>query len=84
MGFAFVYNTGIVERDLTKTEITIEDVYISMQKAINRWERGLKVTGGTIRTDKSFVYPISFMWDDQGDYSFEIPEDHNVEFTLNN
>ena len=35
---AFVDDTNIVEGYLTNTEITIEDVYISMQKAINKWE----------------------------------------------
>ena len=34
--FLFVENTKLVEGDLTKTEITIEYVYISMQKSINR------------------------------------------------
>ena len=35
--FTFVYDTEIVEVNLENTEITIEDVYISMQKYINRW-----------------------------------------------
>ena len=55
-----------------------------MQKAINRWERGLKCTGGAIRPDKSFVCPISLKWDNQGDYSFENPEDLGIELTVNN
>ena len=29
--------TKVLEGDLTKTEITIEYVYIGMQKYINRW-----------------------------------------------
>ena len=37
VGFAFVDDTGILEGNLTKTEITIGDVYISMQKYINIW-----------------------------------------------
>ena len=32
----FVYGAGIVERYLTNTEMNIEDVYNSMQKAIDR------------------------------------------------
>ena len=34
----FIDNTDIVEGDLTRNEITTEDVYIRIQKAINRWE----------------------------------------------
>ena len=81
---SFVNNTNIVEVHLTKTEITIENVYISMQKSINGWEGLLKATGGAIRPDKSFVYPISFIWYDRGDYSFKNPKEHDMGFTLNN
>ena len=42
--FIFVDDTEIMEGDLTKTEITIEDIYISMQKYINIWEGGIKST----------------------------------------
>ena len=35
--FMFVDYTDILEVDLTKTEITIEDVYIIIQKNINIW-----------------------------------------------
>ena len=52
VGFTFVDDTGIVEVDLTQTEITIEDVYISMQKFINRREGVLKSTGRSIIPDK--------------------------------
>ena len=45
VGFAFFYNTDIVEGYLTKTEINIEDVYISMQKSIDRWEGRLNAAG---------------------------------------
>ena len=66
-GLAFVYVNVIVEGYLTRTEITIEDIYISMQKYINRREGEIKSTGGSIILDKSLVYHISFKWDDQGD-----------------
>ena len=78
VGFVFIENIGIVEGYLTKTEITIKDVYISMQESIERWEGGLKATSGSISPYKLFVYPISFIWDDQGDYSFENPQEHEI------
>ena len=64
--FIFVDDTYIVEVYLTNTEITIEDVYINIHKAIDIWEGVLKETGGAIRPYESFVYPIFFIWDDQG------------------
>ena len=56
----FVDDTDIIEGDLTRTEITIEDVYISMKKYNIIWQGGLKDTRGAIIPDTSFVYPISF------------------------
>ena len=38
LGCLFVDNTKIVEGYLTFTEITFEDIYISMQKSIDGWE----------------------------------------------
>ena len=73
MVFAFVNDTDIVKGYLTRTEITIEDIFIRIQKSINKWEVGLKSTGGSIRPDKSFLYPISFKFDDEGNYPFENP-----------
>ena len=64
---AFVDDTGMVEGYLIRTEINIEEVYISMQKTINRWERGLKSIRGAIRPDKSFIHPIYLKWYHQGD-----------------
>ena len=65
--FTFIDNTDIFEGDLTKTEITIEEIYISMQKAIDRRQGRLKATGGAIIPDKSLVYPNSFTWYYQDD-----------------
>ena len=84
VGFAFVDDTDIIEGDLTSTGITINDVAQSMQSAIDRWEGGLKTTGGAIRPDKSFVYPISFTWDEKGNYTFESIEDINQPLTVKN
>ena len=58
--------------------------HLGLDQVINRWDGGVKSTGLAIRPDKSFVYPISFMWDDQGDYSFENPEEYDMELTVNN
>ena len=35
VGFTFVESTDIVEEYITRTEVTIEDVYIIMNKDIN-------------------------------------------------
>ena len=77
VGFAFVDDTDIIEGDLTATDLTFHDVATNMQEAIDQWECGLKATGGTICPDKSFIYPISFTWDDKGNYCFDSPDDLN-------
>ena len=84
LGFASVDDTAIVGGYLRRTEIIIEDIYISIEKAINRWEGVLKYTGGVISLYKSFIYSITFKWDDQDEQSFENPEDHGMELTVKN
>ena len=82
VGFAFVDDTDIVQGDLTATDLSIEDIYTCMQEGINRWEGGLKATGGAICPDKSFVYPIAFTWDDTGEYTFLSPNEINIPLTV--
>lgn len=84
VGFAFVDNTDIVAGDLSSTSLTFEEVAHSMQEGIDCWEGGLKATGGAIRPDKSFVYPISFSWDEKGNYSFDSVDHLNHHFTVEN
>ena len=55
-----------------------------MQQRIDDWEGGLKLTGGAIRPDKSFVYPLSFVWDNTGNYKFEKVEHMDRELTVKN
>ena len=73
VGFVFVDDTEIMEVDLTRTEINIEDIYISMYTTINICKGGPKAIVGDIISYKQFIYPISLKWDYQGDYSFENP-----------
>ena len=42
---------------------TTKEAYDRMQEAIDRWEGRLKATGGALRPDTSFVYPIILTWD---------------------
>ena len=55
-----------------------------MQRGINSWEGGIKATGGAIRPDKSFVYPISFDWDEHGAYEFHEPDPETHPLTVRN
>ena len=48
VGFAFVDDTDIVEGDLRSAELSIDDVMQCMQEAVDRWEGGLKATGGAL------------------------------------
>ena len=82
VGFAFVDDTDLVEGDLTSTDLTYSDIHKKMQEGINRWEGGLKTTGGAIRPDKSFVYPIDFTWDERRDYTYCHPDNINLPLTV--
>ena len=53
-----------------------------MQIAINRWEGGLKATGGEIVPEKSWVYPISFQWDHNGCPSYRSIQQLNRDVTF--
>lgn len=84
VGFTFVDDTDILSGNLTDVALTIQDIYASVQHAIDTWEGGLKATGGAIRPDKSFVYPISFEWDDHGKYKFRDPDPVGHPLTVKN
>ncbi len=58
VGYAFVDDTDLVQFDARDQNMSTEEVMEKMQDSINRWEGGLKATGGAIVPQKSFVYPI--------------------------
>ena len=53
-----------------------------MQDTIDRWEGGLKSTGGAIVPEKSWVYPIKFHFDDKNKAMHLTPEEIDTEFTV--
>ena len=81
VGFAFVDDTDLLHLDMRKQESTNEAMS-NMQSAINRWEGGLKATGGTIVNSKSWVYPIAFDFDTRGQWQYKRAEDIEHEFTV--
>ena len=75
IGFAYVDDTDLVEGNLTNMEFSIEEVMDNMQEAINRWEGGLKATGGALRPEKCFMYPIDFKFNSAGKVGYKTEED---------
>lgn len=53
-----------------------------MQDYIDRWEGGLKATGGAIRPDKTFAYPISFHWENSGASRYETVQEIDRTLTV--
>ena len=54
-----------------------------MQQAISRWAGGLKATSGAIDTgEKTWVYPISFKFDESGKWSYKTTDEINTIFHL--
>ena len=81
VGYAYVDDTDLIEMDLREEYRTLEEAAEAMQEAIHRWEGGLKATGGAIRPDKSWVYPIGFKFDAGGKWSYDttVKEHYNFQ-----
>ena len=66
VGFAFVDDTDLVEGSGSKVDLTMEEVMNSVQEAVDRWEGGLKTTGGALKARKEFSIPsrlqVSSKW----------------------
>ena len=84
IGFAFVDDTDLVQGNLKMAQLDIQNIFVQAQESINCWEGGLKATGGAIRPDKSFAYPISFAFKPSGEYQFEKVEDMEQHLTVKN
>ena len=53
-----------------------------MQQAIDAWSTGLRVTGGALDPQKSWIYPIQFQFDAKGRPHYQSPEDLDLRFTV--
>ena len=82
VAFTYVDDTDLIEVDLRDTTIGTREVMEQMQNAINQWEGGLKVTGGAIVPQKSFVYPIAFEFDAMGKWKYCSTDDIDFNFTV--
>ena len=70
VGFAFVDDTDLV--CFRQGELILEDAIMeNMQQGIDRWEGGLKLTGGAIVPEKSWIYPIAFDFDNAGKWKYK-------------
>ena len=75
VGFAFVDDTDLLTFDMFDSEKSWDTLSDCMQEAINRWEGGLKTTGGAIVPSKSWVYPIDFKFDSKGKPEYKSMEE---------
>ena len=82
VAFTYVDDTDLIEVDLRDTTIGTREVMEHMQEAINLWEGGMKITGGAIVPQKSFVYPIAFEFDSMGQWKYCSKEDIDFNFTV--
>jgi hypothetical protein len=82
VGYALLDDTDLVQFDAWDQTMSTEEVIDKMQDSINRWEGGLKATGGAIIPPKSFVYPIGFKFDDAGDWSYKSIDGIDYNFTV--
>jgi hypothetical protein len=82
VGYSFVDDTDLLQYDSRDPTTTPAETMEKMQSAIDRWEGGLKATGGAIVPEKSFVYPIVFQFDDQGKWHYQGTNETDYEFTV--
>ena len=84
VGFAFVDDTDLLTFDMFDETKSWENLSECMQEAIDRWEGGLKTTGGAIVPEKSWVFPISFKFDNKGSASYKTLAEIDTTFTVLN
>ena len=63
VGYAFVDDTDLITFEMFDETITWADIEAKMQDSIDLWEGGLKTTSGAIVPEKSWIYPLDFVFD---------------------
>ena len=81
IGYAYV-DTDLLQFDMREENRKRENHMQKMQEAIDRWEGGLKATGGAIVPSKSWVYPIAFHFKEKGSWSYKKCEEINYNFQV--
>jgi hypothetical protein len=84
VGFAFVDDTDLLTFRADDFNITADEIFDDMQESIDRWEEGLRITGGAIVPLKSWVYPISFEFLEDGRWKYTSLEDNDFQFSVKN
>ena len=83
VGCSFVDDTDLVLSSPISSD-SLEEITAQMQQAINTWEGGLRSTGGALVPEKSWVYPIKYIWNEHGEPVLESIENLEVAFTVKN
>lgn len=67
---------------MTPYTISFEEVAADMQTEIDRWEGGLKTTGGAIVPEKSWIYKMNFEANEHGDMILQLEDIDSGHFTV--
>ena len=81
VGCSFVDDTDLVYTSMDSDD-TLEDLTPAMQQSINTWEGGLRSTGGALVPEKSWIYPIKYVWNAEGDPKLETVDNLDIQFTV--
>ena len=57
-------DTDLIGFHASEPIVPLEETMDKMQDNVNRWEGGIQMSGGAIVPGKSWIYPISFKFDD--------------------
>ena len=83
VGCSFVDDTDLVYTAFD-SETPLEDITPHMQRAIDTWEGGLRATGGALVPEKSWIFPIKYVWNDKGEATLEHINNLDIQFTVKN
>ena len=82
VGYAFVDDTDLITMDMRDINMEADEIMSNMQDSIDRWEGGLRTTGGAIVPEKSWVYPIDFKFDGSGRWKYKTIEEIDTRFSV--
>eukprot|EP00956_Cyclotella_meneghiniana_P027276 scaffold60862_cov41-Cyclotella_meneghiniana.AAC.6 len=83
-GILYLDDTDIVHLDMSRLE-TVSEAHAALQRSLDSWSELLIATGGSLKPEKCFYYPMGFVWDRQGKWShsrLEEKEEYGISVLL--
>ena len=82
VAFVFVDNTDLISYNILGQNTTCAEVMESLQQSIDQCEGGLKATGGAVNPSDTFMFLINFVFDHNGNWTYESVDNIGAEFSV--